>query len=315
MEIRYLKNHEIDKGKWDDCISKSFNGIIYAYSWYLDIVCEDWDALIDGDYLRVLPLPVKRKFGVNLIYQPFFTQQLGVISQHILTQEVVTEFLNAIPKTFKYIEIQLNNFNKVDQTKFVIEPFLNHELDLINSYENIKKRYTENLKRKLKKTAESGLFINNNANPDEIIKLFIGNKGKHLPQLKDDNYITLRRIIYTSIHRGIAQVYGVYDSGNILCAGGFFLISNRKIIFLFSGLSKEGKEINSMAFLLDKVIKANSNQHLTFDFEGSNDPGLAKFYKSFGSKEIIYYNLIVNRLNLVYKIGLKLWRISKFRLS
>jgi len=315
MEIRYLKNHEIDKVKWDACISKSFNGIIYAYSWYLDIVCEDWDALIDGDYLRVFPLPVKRKFGTNLIYQPFFTQQLGVISQNILTQEVVTEFLNAIPKTFNYIEIQLNNFNKVDQAKFEIKPFLNHELDLINSYENIKKKYTENLKRKLKKTAESGLFININSSPDEIIKLFINNKGKLIPQLKESDYITLRRIIYTAIHRGIAQVYGVYDSRNILCAGGFFLVSNRKITFLFSGLSKEGKETNSMAFLLDQVIKINSNQHLTFDFEGSNDPGLAKFYKSFGSKEIIYYNLIINRLNLIYKIGLKLWRISKLKLS
>jgi len=315
MEIRYLKYHEIDKMKWDTCISKSFNGIIYAYSWYLDIVCEDWDALIDGDYLRVFPLPVKRKFGNNLIYQPFFTQQLGVISQNILTQEVVAEFLNAIPKTFNYIEIQLNNFNKVDQTKFEIKPFLNHELDLINSYENIKKRYTENLKRKLKKTAESGLFINNNANPDEIVKLFINNKGRHIPQLRENDYISLRRIIYTAIHRGIAKVYGVYDSRNILCAGGFFLVSNRKITFLFSGLSKEGRDTNSMAFLLDQVIKANSNQHLTFDFEGSNDPGLAKFYKSFGSKEIIYYHLIINRLNIICKIGLKLWRKSKFKLS
>lgn len=315
MKIRYFKHHEIDKQKWDQCVAGSVNGIIYAYSWYLDLVCEDWDALIDGDYRRVFPLPFKQKYGVHLIYQPFFTQQLGIISQLIITEEIVTQFLNAIPAKFNYVEINLNSFNKIEESKFKIKTQLNHELDLINSYKNISKNYSENLKRKLKKTAKSGLFINPSTKPDEIIKLFIKNKGKELKHLRESDYITLRRLIYAAIHRGAAQVYGVYTANNVLCAGGFFVLANQKLTFLFSGLSELGRDKSALAFLLDYVIQINAGKHLTLDFEGSNSLGLARFYKSFGSQEIIYFKTIINKLNLVYRIGIKLSRKYRFILS
>ena len=315
MEIRYLENHQIDKAKWDDCVSKSVNGIVYAYSWYLDVVSEDWDALIDGDYQRVFPLPFKQKHGVRLIYQPFFTQQLGVISQSILTQDIVTQFLNSIPKKFNYIEINLNNFNKIDSSKFEIKPLLNHELDLINSYKNISKKYSGNLKRKLKKISASKLFISPNTKPDEIINLFSHFKAREFPHLRENDYIVLRRLIYTAIHRGVAQIYGVYNSCNILCAGGFFLYANQKITFIFSGSTPEGRDLSAIAFLIDYVIHRNSGKHLTLDFEGSNNPGLAQFYKSFGSKEIIYFKTTINRLNLFCRIGMKLSRKYRFILS
>lgn len=315
MGTRYLRNHQIDKAKWDNCVAKAVNGIIYAYSWYLDIVSENWDAIVDGDYQRVLPLPFKLKYGVHLVYQPFFTQQLGIISQSILTEKVVTQFLNAIPPKFSYVEINLSSFNKVDDSKFKIEPQLNHELDLINSYKNISKKYADNLKRKLKKTDLSGLFINPSTKPDEIIQLFMLNKGKKIPHLRESEYVLLKRLIYASIHRGAAQVYGVYSERNVLCAGAFFVYANQKLTFLFSGLSEEGKELNAMAFLIDHVIKRNSGNHVTLDFEGSNDAGLARFYKSFGSKEISYHKIIINRLNLFYRMAMKLSRKYRFILS
>ncbi len=313
MNIKYIQNHHIDKVKWDKCIAESFNGIVYAYSWYLDIVSEDWDALVDGDYERVFPMPFKQKFGVYLIYQPFFTQQLGIISKSILTENIVSQFLNAIPSKFNHVEINLNSYNKIDHSNFKIKTQLNHELDLINSYKNISKKYSENLRRKLKQTTKSGLFINPSTKPDEIIKLFSQNKGKELKHLRENDYITLRRLIYFAIHRGSAQVYGVYDEKNVLCAGGFFVLANHKMTFLFSGLSVEGRDLNASAFLLDYVIQRNSGKHLTFDFEGSNNIGLARFYKSFGSEETTYFKIIINNLNLMYRIGMKLSR--KFRVN
>ncbi len=96
--IRYIKYEDIDKDQWDDCISHSFNGNIYAYSWYLDVVAEQWDALIENDYERVFPLTWKKQFGVKFLYQPFFTQQLGVFSKNILTVKNVEEFIKAITK-------------------------------------------------------------------------------------------------------------------------------------------------------------------------------------------------------------------------
>ena len=57
--IHYLTNREIDKIKWDECIDKADNGLVYAYSFYLDHMAKQWDALVWNDYEAVMPLTWK----------------------------------------------------------------------------------------------------------------------------------------------------------------------------------------------------------------------------------------------------------------
>ncbi len=57
--INYLKHDQIDQQRWDDCIAHAPNGLVYAWSWYLDIVHPGWEALVeivDDKYLSVMPL-------------------------------------------------------------------------------------------------------------------------------------------------------------------------------------------------------------------------------------------------------------------
>lgn len=311
--IRQLNNSEIDKKKWDDCVHESFNGMIYAYSWYLDIVAEDWQALIEDDYERIFPLIAGYKWKIHYLYQPVFTQQLGIISRKILTEEVVISFLNAIPGKFKFAEINLNTLNKIESGNFKILRWQNFELDLINSYENLYRSYSTNLKRNLKKATTAGLTISKNAKPDEIIDLFRLNRGKKIKFLKEDHYLKLKRLSYLGIYKGLISVYGVYSNHNHLVAGGIFARSNNKMIFLFSGLSEEGKEMHAVAFLLDSFIKEHAQHPLTFDFEGSNDPNLARFYQSFGSSLCMYPHIKFNRLPFPIRLGVSLIKqIKKF---
>ena len=61
--IVFRSHSEIDKEKWDACIRESANGIIYGYSWYLDIVSPGWAGLIEDAYTAVFPLTQRKKFG------------------------------------------------------------------------------------------------------------------------------------------------------------------------------------------------------------------------------------------------------------
>ena len=61
LKIQYLTHYQIDKAKWDDCIGKADNGLIYAYSFYLDQMSKNWDALVLNDYAAVMPLTWNRK--------------------------------------------------------------------------------------------------------------------------------------------------------------------------------------------------------------------------------------------------------------
>jgi len=297
--IKYLERDDISDQKWDNCISRSFNGMIYGYTWYLDIVAGNWAALVENDYESVFPLPYKKKLGISYIYQPFFTQQLGLFSRNLVSNEKVREFLHAIPSHFKRIDLNLNTLNKCEGKLFDYAPQLNHELDLINSYRTIHENYSTNLKRNIKKAGNAGLTIMKNIKPDGIVRLFRENRGSEIRHLRENDYLTLKRLIYTSIYKRKAQLLAAYNETNELVAGVVFLISNKKAIFIFSGMSEEGRNKGAMPLLIDSFIKNNSGKHLTFDFDGSNDENLARFYKSFGSKECFYYRVSINRLPLI----------------
>jgi hypothetical protein len=309
--IRYTERKNIEDDKWNACIDRAFNGNLYGYSWFLDIVCDRWDALVENDYERVFPIVFKKKLGISWIYQPFFTQQLGLYSTTKLDTESLSAFIEAIPSKYKKAAINLNTLNKADSGKFRLIPQLNHELDLIHSYDKIREGYSENLVRNIKKAEKAGLNISKNIKPDDIIDLFRQNRGVDFSHLRDKDYIRLKRIAYTAMYKGIANIQGVYDTQNQLVAGAFFILSNTKAIFLFSGLSEEGRNSGAMPFLIDSFIRNHAGQHLTFDFDGSNDPNLARFYKSFGSKECVYQRLEFNRLPLLINVSERLHRVLK----
>ena len=99
QEIKYISYAEIDKQKWDSCIQHAVNGLIYAYSWYLDAMAENWDALVLGDYETVMPLTWNKKYGVHYLYQPYFCASLGIFSRKEIKATTTELFLKKHSQT------------------------------------------------------------------------------------------------------------------------------------------------------------------------------------------------------------------------
>lgn len=293
--IKFVPHNEINKTKWDDCIKNSVNGITYAYSWYLDIVCPRWNALIEDDYNSVMPLPTAAKYKFAYVYPPTFTQQLGVFSTSKLSEEKVASFLQHIPTKYKYIEINLNLLNRVKAGAFKTRGLVTHLLDLIPTYEHLSSNYSTQAKRNLKKAQASSLSISRNISPKEVIALFRHNRGKEFKH-PSSYYKLLLTLIDTCIKKNFGQCWGVFNAQKELCAGAFFVGSNKRVIFLFSGVNKLGYETQAMTFLINKFIESNSQREITLDFEGSMDPDIARFYKGFGSKEVHFAQVRKNTL-------------------
>lgn len=312
--IRFLQHEMIDKSRWDDCISHAVNGNLYSYSWYLDIVCPGWCALVESEYEKVFPLPVSSKAGINYIMQPYFTQQLGLFYQSLSTENKLNEFLNSIPSEFKYIDINLNTSNQIEASAKVLS-MTNLELDLISNYSTLVSGYQNNLQRNLKKAAQHNLTLLKHVRPEDLITLFRANKGQDLTHLTDRQYLLVQRIAYESIYKGIGEIWGAYDEFNQLAAGILWVKSHQKSIFLFSALSETGKRLNAMPWLIDAFIRQNAGTPVTLDFEGSNDEGLARFYSGFGAKKVIYKRYTRNSLPAVFRIALKIWRLTRTQLK
>jgi hypothetical protein len=87
----------------------------------------------------------------------------------------------------------------------------------------------------------------------------------------------------------------------MLEAGAIFLHSNTSYIFLFSATGSRAKETGAMPLIIDAFIRSHAGEARVLDFEGSMNPGLARFYKSFGSSEVVYLHIKKNTLPLLLR--------------
>ncbi|MGB1206989.1 MAG: hypothetical protein ACPG5B_15190 [Chitinophagales bacterium] len=292
LPIVYLKNTEIDIVKWNVCITKAANALPYAYSWYLDIVAPNWEALVYGDYEVVMPLAYKTKLWQSYIFQPAWTQQLGIFSIHPLSQFLVHEFLRAIPPKFRWINMYLNEKNQFSITNFEVKVRFNYVLSLKKTYQQLYGQYNQNTRRNLKKAkANTVLNLQRQVSPETICHFFRQHIGAKIPQLKTPQYEQIIKIMYACIYRKIGWSIGVYGQYNELCAVGFFIESHGRIINILPATNEEGRKTRAMFLIIDDIIKKYANGHILFDFEGSMVESIARFYQGFGAKAVPYSHI------------------------
>jgi len=294
--ITFLNHTGIDKHRWDDCISRSPNRRVYAYSWYLDIVCPGWNALVEDDYTSVFPLTCHRKWGISYLYQPYFTQQLGIFSVHAVTKEKVGCFIEAIPSEFRFVEIHLNSMNEFDASEGVMIRRVNHELNISSGYHELSGKFAQNTRRNIRKSVEMNVKPLSGVGVDDLIALFRDNFGLREGKLRSRHYQILRDLILHCSERGMGQIAGVADANGLLSAAAFFLRDRERVYFLFAASSRHARANGAMFSLIDRFLAENAGKYQVLDFEGGNDPNLGRFYRSFGAEEVYYPSLHINRL-------------------
>jgi hypothetical protein len=300
--IRHLKHTDIDKKAWDECITRSTNGIIYAYSWYLDAVCSGWEALVEGNYDYILPLCVGKKFGIRYLYPPYFAQQLGVFSHESIAEKKIVDFLHAIPDNIRFIDMTLNSKNGIQESNGLkVNQLRTHILDLNKPYEELYEHYAENTRRNLKKAVKNRLTIHNASTIDQVLHIFRQGVGKNIHNLKAQHYERLYDLIHLCLQHKKGQIIGVHDQHEKLIAGVAFINSHNRFIYLLSAADETGKQTGATHYLIDTFIRKHANSPTILDFEGGNAPNLARFYKSFGAVEQHYPHIIQNRLPSLLK--------------
>lgn len=291
MMLKFIESEQIDRVKWDECVNKSIVGHIYALSWYLDLVSPNWAGIVEDDYMSVMPLPIKIKFGIKYIYQPLFTQQLGVYGSQPVSQALLKTYFNTIPPYLKYIDYNLNYTNFFSNDFKGISNKVNFELNLNHCYSHLKSGYSRNTARNLKRCIQ-------------YVEILENIKVQDLVKLKRENAIRRRSLAYYEwlscfIHHLVNLGYGSLAGvmfGNSLCAAALFVTYNKRIYYLIPVSNKTGKEKRAMFAIIDYYIHKYSEKDLVLDFEGSNIPGIARFFEGFGAVPKSYPSIKINRL-------------------
>lgn len=294
--ITYLSRHKLDIEKYNACIYNSINSRIYAYSWYLDIVADDWDVLVMDDYNFVMPLPKRKKYGLNYIYLPPWVQQLGIFSNLEIDKRLIFNFIAHIPKNFVLVDYFFNSYNTFNHRN--LKERDNYILKLNVEYELLRNNYSKSRKWRINQANRNNLKIVETGDLQNLINLFKLNKGKELGSYKFDLNILKRLIKILRTHSDL-KILEIKNDNNNLIGGAVFIFDDNRITYLFSALNLEGRNKQAMSFLIDYIINLNSSSNLIFDFEGSMIPEIASFFKSFGSELETYYHFKQKRLKMI----------------
>ncbi len=291
--IKYVKRKDLDVVKYDACITNSAQSRVYAFSWYLDIVADNWGVLVLDDYETVMPLPWNSKFGLRYITQPYFCQHLNIYSNQTTSEIIVDDFFKAIPIYFVLMSLNLginiNNKNIITKN--------NYTLSLNKPYLKNYKNYRKDRKKSLRKATEAKLIYKDFENKNELINLYKNIFGfLNMPQ---KYFNTIDSVTRYCLKHNKGFIRNVFFNDELV-SSGFFLKNNTRIYYLFAASNKLGKKYGATTFLLDSVIKEYANTDTTLDFEGSTISSIASFYKSFGGDLDNYYNYKLNVFKRIF---------------
>jgi len=300
--FKYIKNNNINRKKWNDCVSRSVNSRVYGLSWYLDIVCENWDGIIFGDYDVVFPVIFKKIFFLKKSYHPLFCQQLGPFykNRNVIKRKFTDLFDEILVKYFNRYIYQTTSDYDLELSKNGIyfpywRPRTNLILDLNQTYNEIKNGYNKNTIRNLKKSKLFNLKIVKGIDVDSFSDLYKTNLKirKSIYSLKslffkNSNYLIIEKLISVCLNKKKGQLIAVSSQEGSIISAAFFLSCFKRKIMLFNVTKPNHKQYHAMTFLIDYFIQSNCEEDILLDFEGSNIEGVKKFYAGFGSRDQKY---------------------------
>ncbi|MDP4209462.1 MAG: hypothetical protein Q8928_11675 [Bacteroidota bacterium] len=296
MNIQYVKHEDIDFQRWDRCIRKAVNGSIYGYSWYLNTVSKEWNALIDENYENVMPLTYRTILGIKMLIQPHLATNLGVYSSQVLDGEKVNSFIAAIPKEYRYVRINLNKYNKLSVDNIKVSGDIHYELDLIEPYNKIRSRYTKEAINAIKVAEDKNITIISGLNSADLIHIYQKNKGFLWNIFFRQRIATLKVLVSTAVRFRVGHIYGAYQNNNRLCAAAFFVTVHKRATLLFLGLDKEAIKNHVLEAIIDEFIKLHCEQDLTLRFEFASRKKYAGIYAGIGGRRYRFMSIQQNRL-------------------
>ncbi len=291
-QIDIIPSHGIDKVKWDRCIRNSSHPLIYACSFYLDHIADNWHGIVANDYETVMPVAWRKKMGVRYCYDVPFIQQLGWYSS---ANEMVysAEMIKALFSFCRYGDYSFRYKNNITQTK--ASAHTNYIIDLSQPYGAIAAHYKTDLDNNLKK-AERESFVYAAENAEAAIDIFKDLYSGRVPHVSADDYSNFKKLVVFLKKNNAAFAKKVCSKNNELLAVALLLKDETRVYNMMNSTTAAGRKTGANHFLFANIFKEFAGSPLVFDFEGSDIAGVKNFYEKFGAANQPYFKIHFNHL-------------------
>lgn len=301
VPINLCNSQKIDIGKWNDCIAKNANGLIYAQYQYLSFLTKNWSAIIIDNYEAVMPLPWNSKWGIKYYQAIPFIQQLGLIGN--IDQRLIPIVLKRIIEFAKYGDIFFNFSNKEFVNTIRTDAKTNLVLDLNQEYTNISKQYHKDLIHNLEKAKKYHPIYVENSNYLDTLQIYKHQYGNRFHWISESDFQQLAKALsfYQSKQQCLVRTL-IDQTTEELLASAILLKDKKRLYLLINAITPRGRQQSSNHLLIDKIIDEFSGAELLLDFEGSEITGVKDFYMNYNPMVQPYFHYHHNQLRWPIKL-------------
>ena len=123
--------------------------------------------------------------------------------------------------------------------------------------------------------------------------LSLHNESRIRKELYSDSFQLSKLLEAVSVMDTSFAIEALNSEGKCIAAGGFVFVNKDTCLYSFGGQTRSKiSGIASVAMLSSAMTEARSNGASVFDFGGSSDPGVDRFYKEFGAHRVARARLI-----------------------
>jgi hypothetical protein len=268
---------------------------LFQDPWWLDLTAQgDWDEvrIVNGsDVIARLPYRKMRRYGARILTQPPLTPYLGpwyrestakAASQFSERRQLTAELVAGLPKADLFAQ---NQWPKIpDCLPFLWEGFsqrtgYTHWLEQLTDVEALWHGFLESARREIRK-AEKRVEIVESGDIDVLLDLHqraFAQRGLAAPRKR----AYLRAVVEGALRAKKARLLIARDEQGNAHAANLMVFDERSAHYLLGGSDARHRTSGAASLLLWDAIKFAASHSRIFDFEGSMQEPIARFFRGF----------------------------------
>jgi hypothetical protein len=270
--VKVIERNKLEVDRWDQLVLSSSNHTLFSLSTYLDSVAENWAVLVNEDYTSGIALPYTIRFGVKILYTPFFMRYIEVLGG------------SGIDKLEIYLK---SNF---ESSKFKIRTKLLLDNSNVLTFQEVRfLKMNQQVKRMLVKSSKSDFEIKEVEDGfDEVLKLIENELSSKVEVFQSDSKKYIERLVENLKSKSLIKIYGFYQLDELV-GGMIFILAQNRTIYLKGAANDKARNQGLMYACMKNEIENTLQEGKIFDFGGSSIEGVKRFNLNFGSDDIEYY--------------------------
>jgi hypothetical protein len=257
-----------------------------------------------------------RKFSFRFVITPVFAPNsemffvnpsLSVVGRNSFVKEAletVSDYLWDLKADYLNINLPVGF---VDTQPFTWKGFAaktrySYLIDLSLSQETLLANLASEKRKSLNKAQKDNIEVKPATEPETVYKLITMSLGRNF---LDKNTEVIKNIVFKFSRPGNSFAFVAYLKGEP--AGASFCVIDRdKAVYIFGGFDEQNKHHGAqVSCMWQSILKAKELGLKYFDFEGSMNPRIERYFREFGGELRPYYCIekISTPLRLLLMIG------------